>query len=63
MPIDEMIDAMIPVYQKHFTKGNIDDHARFLRDTNGAKTSLRNTPQWLTEAMQAVMPIVAENDG
>ena len=24
MPLDDMVDAMIPAYQKHFTKGDID---------------------------------------
>jgi hypothetical protein len=56
MPIDEMIDAMIPVYQKHFTKGNIDDLLAFYSTPTGQKV-VKETPAISAEAMQAVMPI------
>ena len=56
MPIDDLIDAMIPVYQKHFTKGNIDDLLAFYSTPTGQKL-LKELPAISTEAMQAVMPI------
>jgi uncharacterized protein len=56
MPIDDLIDAMIPVYQKHFTKGNIDDLLAFYSTPTGQKL-VKELPAITTEAMQAVMPI------
>jgi hypothetical protein len=56
MPIDDLIDAMIPVYQKHFTKGNIDDLLAFYSTPTGQKL-VKELPAISTEAMQAVMPI------
>jgi hypothetical protein len=56
MPIDEMLDAMIPVYQKHFTKGNIDDLVAFYSTPTGQKL-IKELPAITAEAMQAVIPI------
>lgn len=56
MPIDEMLDAMIPVYQKHFTKGNIDDLVAFYSTSTGQKV-VKELPSITAEAMQAVQPI------
>ena len=51
-----MIDAMVPVYQKHFTKGNINDILAFYATPTGQKL-LKEQPAMAAEAMQAVMPI------
>ena len=56
LPIDEMIDAMVPVYQKHLTKGNINDILAFYATPTGQKL-LKEQPAMAAEAMQAVMPI------
>lgn len=56
MPIDDLIDAMIPVYQKHFTKGNVDVLLAFYSTPTGQKL-IQELPAITTEAMQAVMPI------
>jgi uncharacterized protein len=56
MPIDEMLEAMIPVYQKHFTKGNVDDLVAFYSTPTGQKL-IKELPSITAEAMQAVMPI------
>jgi hypothetical protein len=56
LPLDEMLDAMIPVYQKHFTKGNIEDLLAFYSTPTGQKI-IKELPSITTEAMQAVMPI------
>lgn len=55
-PVDEIIDAMIPVYQKHFTKGNIDDLLAFYSTATGQKV-IKELPAISAEAMQAAMPI------
>lgn len=56
MPVDDLIDAMIPVYQKHFTKGNIDDLLAFYSTPTGQKI-IKELPVITAEAMQAATPI------
>ena len=41
MPFDEMMQAMVPVYQKHFTKGDINSLLAFLLLTHRAKNVTR----------------------
>jgi hypothetical protein len=57
MPWDEMLQAMVPAYQRHFTKGDIDNLVAFYSSPTGAKL-LRETPAMMAEAMQGMMPIV-----
>jgi uncharacterized protein len=57
MPFDEMMQAMIPSYQKHFTKGDIDGLVAFYSSPTGQKI-LREMPAIMSEAMQAMMPIM-----
>jgi uncharacterized protein len=52
MPIDEMLDAMIPVYQKHFTKGDMDALVAFYSSPTGEKM-VKELPAILAESMQA----------
>ncbi len=56
LPIDEFIDAMIPIYQKHFTKGDIDGLVTFYSTPTGQKL-LNELPSITREGMQAAMPI------
>jgi uncharacterized protein len=56
MPIDDILNAMIPVYQRHFTKANIDDLLAFYSTPTGQKI-VRELPAITTEAMQAATPI------
>jgi hypothetical protein len=56
-PIDELLDAMIPVYQKHLTKGDVDALVAFYTSPTGAKV-LREMPAMMTEAMQASSGVV-----
>ena len=56
MPIDDLLDAMIPVYQKHFTKGDINDLLTFYSTPTGQKL-IKELPAITTEAMQAATPI------
>lgn len=55
-PWDEMLQSMVPVYQKHLTKGDIDAIVAFYAAPTGQKL-LREMPAMMAEAMQAMMPI------
>lgn len=57
MPLDEMIDAMIPAYQKHFTKGDMDALVAFYTTPAGQKI-LKELPAVTADAMQEMMPIM-----
>ncbi|HVM93214.1 MAG TPA: DUF2059 domain-containing protein [Terriglobales bacterium] len=57
MPWDEMIQAMVPAYQKHLTKGDIDAIVAFYSTGAGQKL-LRESPAMMAESMQAMMPIM-----
>ena len=55
MPLDEMMQAMIPVYQKHLTKGDVYALIAFYNSPTGHKM-LRDLPAILSESMDAMMP-------
>ena len=57
MPVDEMMQAMVPVYQKHLTKGDIDALVAFYSSPTGQKM-LREMPAVMGEAMEAMMPVM-----
>ena len=57
MPFDEMMQAMVPTYQKHFTKGDIDGLVAFYSSPTGQKV-LHEMPAIMSEAMQAMTPIM-----
>jgi hypothetical protein len=57
MPMDEMLQAMVPAYQKHFTKGDIDNLIVFYSSPTGEKL-LRELPSIMTDSMQDAMPIM-----
>jgi uncharacterized protein len=59
MPWDEMMQAMAPVYQKHFTKGDIDNLVAFYSSPTGEKM-LREMPSVMAEAMQSMTPIMTK---
>jgi hypothetical protein len=52
MPVDELIDVMIPVYQKHFTKGDMDALVAFYSSPTGEKM-VKEMPAIMSESMQA----------
>jgi hypothetical protein len=56
-PWDEMLQSMVPVYQKHLTKGDIDALVAFYGAPTGQKI-LRELPAITTEAMQSMMPLL-----
>jgi uncharacterized protein len=57
MPLDEMEEAMIPTYQKHFTHGDIEAMNAFYSSPVGQKV-LRELPAVMQEGMQAMRPII-----
>jgi uncharacterized protein len=57
MPFDEMMQAMVPVYQKHLTKGDIDALVAFYSSPTGQKM-LKEMPAIMGEAMENMMPIM-----
>jgi hypothetical protein len=56
-PVDELQQALVPVYQKHLTKGDIAALTAFYSTPTGQKM-LKEQPQISAEGMQAVMPII-----
>jgi hypothetical protein len=59
MPLDQMMQAMVPAYQKHLTRGDIDNLVAFYSTATGAKL-LREMPAMMAEAMQDMMPIISK---
>jgi hypothetical protein len=55
MPIDGMLDDMIPVYQKHLNKGDVDAMSAFYASPTGQKL-LREMPAMTAESMEAAGP-------
>jgi len=51
-PIKELLDAMVPVYQKHLTKGDVDGLVAFYTSPTGKKV-LKEMPAMMSESMQA----------
>jgi len=48
---------MVPTYQKHFTKGDIDALTAFYSAPTGQKI-LKEMPAIMSEAMETMMPIM-----
>ncbi|HME34005.1 MAG TPA: DUF2059 domain-containing protein [Candidatus Sulfotelmatobacter sp.] len=59
MPVDEITQAMIPAYQKHFTKGDINAMNAFYSSPVGQKV-LQELPVVMREGSQAAMPILSK---
>lgn len=60
MPFEEMFQAMVPTYQKHFTKGDMQVFVSFYTSPAGQKL-LRELPAITGEAMTAMMPIMRQH--
>jgi uncharacterized protein len=58
-PWDEVLQSMVPVYQKHFTKGDVDHLVAFYSTPTGQKL-IRELPAITAEATQAMMPILRQ---
>jgi hypothetical protein len=55
MPIEGMLDDMVPVYQKHLAKSDVDAMIAFYATPTGQKL-LHEMPAIAAEGMQAVQP-------
>ncbi len=56
-PVDELVQAIIPVFERHLTKGEVDDLVAFYSSPTGQKM-LKEMPAMTAEAMQASQAIV-----
>ena len=59
-PWDEMLESMVPVYQKHFTKGDLGALTAFYSTPTGQKV-LKELPAITAEAMQSMMPLMQKH--
>ena len=57
MPFNEMLQAMVPVYQRHFTKGDVDALIAFYSSPTGQKM-LHELPSIMSEAMESMTPLM-----
>jgi hypothetical protein len=57
VPSDDLLDVMIPVYQKHLTKGDVDVLVAFYAAPTGQKM-LKEMPAMMSESMQAASGII-----
>ena len=58
-PFDEILQSMVPVYQKHFTKGDMDSLVAFYSSPTGQKL-LNEMPAITAESMQTMMPLLQQ---
>jgi hypothetical protein len=56
MMLNELIEAMVPIYRRHLNKSDVDEVVRFYSSTVGQKL-LREQPQMIQEGMQAGVEI------
>ncbi len=59
-PWDEILQSMVPVYQKHLTKGDINAIVAFYSGPTGQKM-LREMPAMMAEAMEAMTPLLQKH--
>ena len=52
LPVDDMVDAIVPIYQKHLTKSDLSAITAFYSSPAGQKI-LKEMPAIMAEAMQA----------
>jgi uncharacterized protein len=55
LPVDGMLDDMIPVYQKHLSRSDVEAMTAFYSSPTGQKL-LREMPAMTAESMQAASP-------
>jgi hypothetical protein len=52
MPLDELVEAMVPIYRRHLSRTDVDEIIRFYSSAVGQRL-LREQPQMIQEGMQA----------
>src|SRR5215471_20075526 len=60
--MDDMINALVPIYQRHLTKADLEELIRFYSSPVGQKL-LREQPQMMQEGMQAGMQVQQKRMG
>jgi len=60
MPWDDMLQALVPVYQKHFTKGDLEAVTAFYSSPVGQKL-LHEMPAILADSMDVMMPFMQKH--
>jgi hypothetical protein len=60
MPVDEVIEAIIPIYRQHLTHSDIKAINEFYGTPTGQKL-LKDSPAMMTESMQAAQTIVKKH--
>ena len=60
LSIDEMLDAMVPVYQQHLTHADLVTIMDFYKSPTGQKF-LKESPAMMAEGMQAIQPILKKH--
>jgi uncharacterized protein len=61
-PTDDLIDAMVPIYQRHLTKSDLDAIVTFY-DSPAGKKLLQEQPAMMSEGMQADQDIMLQKMG
>ncbi len=59
MPTDDLVQAMIPAYQKHFTQGDITAMNAFYSSPVGEKV-LEELPDVMRDGMEAALPLLSK---
>jgi uncharacterized protein len=59
MPMDDILQAMAPAYQKHLTKGDVDNLIAFYSTPTGQKL-LSEMPAILADSMRDALPIITK---
>jgi len=60
LPWNEMLDSVVPVYQKHFTKRDVDALVAFYSGPTGQKM-ITEMPAIMAESIQVMMPIMQKS--
>ena len=57
MPWEQMLEAEVPIYQKHLTKGDVNALIAFYSSPTGQKM-MRELPEIMSETMQSIVPLI-----
>ena len=62
LPIDEMVEAIVPIYRRHLSKSDVEEMIRFFGGPVGQKL-LREQPQMMQEGMRAGVAVAEKENG
>ena len=61
LSVDELIDAIVPIYQQHFTHADLVTVIEFYSSPTGQKF-VKELPAMMAESMQAMRPIIKKHE-